>query len=62
MDAKNNVPAPILLNNWVLYSILDDSDPCYHSDALSGQTPAQARKAEAAMASTTPARLVRRVS
>jgi len=43
-------------------SIFDDSDPCYHADPLTGQTPAKARKIEAAMASTsasTPSKLAR---
>lgn len=35
--------APIIINGWVLHSLLDDSDPCYHADALEHKTPAQER-------------------
>ena len=43
-------------------SIFDDSDPCYHADPLTGQTPAKARKIEAAMARTGAARPLARVA
>ncbi len=35
---------PVTTSNWILYSIFDDSDPFYHSDSITGQTPAQARQ------------------
>jgi len=35
--------APITINGWTLHSLLDDSDPCYHADAINHQTPAQER-------------------
>lgn len=40
---NGNSLAPITVNGWVLHSLMDDSDPCYHADALNHQTPAQER-------------------
>lgn len=52
--------APLTINGWTLHSILDDSDPCYHSDALTHQTPAQerrnARRVSLETAATVPSR------
>lgn len=44
--APSTFPAPIVVDGFVLHSIFDDSDPFYHSDALTGQTPAKARHVE----------------
>jgi len=35
---------PVVIDGFVLYSIFDDSDPVYHSDAIKHQTPAQERQ------------------
>lgn len=40
--------APIVVNGWILPSIFDDSDACYHADANTGKTPAQERRRSAA--------------
>lgn len=49
MEANGNASplSPIVVNGWVLHSIFDDADHCYHSDAVSHQTPAEERKRSA---------------
>lgn len=39
-------------NGRVLSSIFDDTDPAYHADPLTGQTPAKGRAIEASAALT----------
>lgn len=36
--------SPIVVGSFVLYSIFDDSDGMYHSDAITHQTPAEERQ------------------
>lgn len=51
---------PITINGWVLHSLMDDSDPTYHADALNHKTPAQERSkrfdTDAQLAKTKPSR------
>ncbi len=36
--------SPVVVGSFVLFSIFDDSDPMYHSDSVTGQTPAMERR------------------
>ena len=49
---KLATPVPCTFYGLGTASIFDDSDPAYHADALSGETPARARNKETRMAVT----------
>lgn len=46
MENLADVTTPCVVDGYVLFSIFDDSDPFYHSDSVTGQTPARERQSE----------------